>query len=82
MEKNQNNQHFYKFENESNLSTSAGKERENPQVNPGNPLPNKPEKNNPTKPDIENDPTKSKPGGNEPQKIDPTRIAEPGQTKI
>ena len=56
---------------------SFGKKREDPQRKPGNPLPNKPEKNNPTKPDIENDPTKIVPGVNEPEKNDPTRIVEP-----
>jgi hypothetical protein len=80
MEKNQNNLNFHQGENKLN-QPSAGKERENPQINPGKPLPNKPEKNNPTKPDIENDPTKSRPGGNEPQKNDPTRIAEPSPAK-
>lgn|GEM_PF-1187469 len=80
MEKNQNNLHFHKFESKSNQPV-AGNERENPQINPGNPLPNNPEKNNPTKPDVENDPTTSRPGGNEPQKNDPTRIAEPSPAK-
>ena len=56
---------------------SSGKKREDPQRKPGNPLPNKSEKNNPTKPDIENDPTRIEPGINEPGKIDPTRIVEP-----
>ena len=34
----------------------------------------------PTKPDINPDPTKPKPGGNEPEKNDPTRITEPPKT--
>ena len=37
----------------------------------------KPEKNIPTKPDKNPDPTTPKPGGNEPEKNDPTRIEEP-----
>lgn len=39
--------------------------------------PVKPEKDIPVKPDKNPDPTKPKPGGNEPNKIDPTRIEEP-----
>ena len=42
--------------------------------------PNKPEKHIPVKPDQNPDPTKRKPGQNEPEKIDPTRIKEPGKT--
>lgn len=42
--------------------------------------PNKPEKNVPTKPDQNPDPTKIKPGVNDPEKVDPTRIKEPGKT--
>lgn len=40
-----------------------------------NPLPNKPI--SPMKPDKNPDPTKPRIGGNEPDKIDPTRIVEP-----
>lgn len=36
-----------------------------------------PEKDIPVKPDKNPDPTKPKPGGNEPEKNDPTRIKEP-----
>lgn len=36
-----------------------------------------PERNIPVKPDINHDPTQPKPGGNEPEKNDPTRIEEP-----
>ncbi|MBI2270407.1 MAG: hypothetical protein HYU69_08635 [Bacteroidetes bacterium] len=39
--------------------------------------PVKPEKDIPAKPDKNPDPTKRKPGVNEPEKIDPTRIEEP-----
>jgi hypothetical protein len=42
--------------------------------------PVKPEKDIPVKPDINPDPTKRKPGGNEPEKNDPTRITEPPKT--
>ncbi len=38
-----------------------------------------PERNIPVKPDINPDPTQPKPGGNEPEKNDPTRIEEPGK---
>lgn len=40
------------------------------------PLPN-PQKETPAKPDKNPDPTKPRPGGNEPNKVDPTRIEEP-----
>jgi hypothetical protein len=42
--------------------------------------PVKPEKEIPAKPDTNPDPTKPKPGGNEPEKNDPTRIMEPPRT--
>jgi hypothetical protein len=42
--------------------------------------PNKPDKNIPVKPDINPDPTRPRPGGNEPDKNDPTRIDEPPRT--
>ena len=42
--------------------------------------PVKPEKDIPVKPDKDPDPTKPKPGGNEPEKNDPTRIEEPQKT--
>lgn len=38
-----------------------------------------PDKNVPVKPNVNPDPTKPKPGGNEPKKNDPTRIEEPGK---
>lgn len=41
--------------------------------------PNDPDKNIPAKPDRNPDPTKEKPGGNEPSKNDPTRITEPSK---
>lgn len=41
--------------------------------------PIKPEKDIPAKPDKNPDPTQPKPGGNEPEKNDPTRIEEPGK---
>lgn len=41
--------------------------------------PVKPEKNIPTRPDQNPDPTIPKPGGNEPEKNDPTRIEEPNK---
>ncbi len=42
--------------------------------------PNTPDKNIPVKPDQNPDPTRPRPGGNEPGKVDPTRIEEPGKT--
>lgn len=39
--------------------------------------PIRPEKDIPVKPDKNPDPTKPRPGGNEPEKNDPTRIEEP-----
>jgi hypothetical protein len=44
------------------------------QNNPGNP-----KKDIPVKPDKNPDPTKPKPGGNKPEKNDPTRIEEPSK---
>ena len=41
--------------------------------------PNKPQKDIPVKPDKNPDPTAPRPGGNEPGKVDPTRIDEPGK---
>ncbi len=46
--------------------------------NPGKDTPPvKPEKDIPVKPDKNPDPTTPKPGGNEPNKNDPTRIEQP-----
>ena len=42
--------------------------------------PVKPDENIPAKPDQNPDPTRPRPGGNEPQKNDPTRITEPPKT--
>jgi hypothetical protein len=42
--------------------------------------PVKPEKDIPVKPDVNPDPTRPKPGGNEPEKNDPTRIEQPSKT--
>jgi len=42
--------------------------------------PGRPEKDIPAKPDKNPDPTRPRPGGNEPEKNDPTRIEEPGKT--
>lgn len=42
--------------------------------------PVKPEKDIPVKPDKNPDPTKPRPGGNEPEKNDPTRIEQPGKS--
>ena len=67
MKKNQNDQHSQQSDSKSN-QPSAGKKRENPQIYPGN------------QPDTDNDPTKPKPGGNEPEKNDPTKIKEPSKT--
>ena len=53
MEKNKNDQRSQQSDCKSN-QPSAGKKRENTQNNPGNPLPNKPEKNIPVKPDLDN----------------------------
>jgi len=47
----------------------------NPDIKPGDPPPNKP--TTPARPDINPDPTVPVPGGNEPEKNDPTRIDEP-----
>jgi hypothetical protein len=44
-----------------------------------NKKPNDPQKDIPAKPDKNPDPTTPKPGGNEPQKNDPTRIEEPAK---
>lgn len=41
--------------------------------------PNTPERDIPAKPDKNPDPTAPRPGGNEPGKVDPTRIEEPGK---
>ena len=41
--------------------------------------PNQPQKDIPAKPDKNPDPTAPRPGGNEPGKVDPTRIEEPGK---
>jgi hypothetical protein len=48
---------------------------ENPQKLPGIPLPN--QLNTPAQPDENHDPTKPGPGGNEPEKNDPTHFIEP-----
>ena len=42
--------------------------------------PNDPEKDIPLKPDKNPDQTRPKPGGNEPNKVDPTRIEQPQKT--
>jgi hypothetical protein len=52
----------------------------NPQKPGKEPPPNAPEKHIPVKPDKNPDPTKPQPGGNEPDKVDPTRIEEPEKT--
>jgi|GraSoiStandDraft_46_1057282.scaffolds.fasta_scaffold1614021_1 hypothetical protein len=49
-------------------------------MNMPGPGPVNPEKDIPVKPDINPDPTKPRPGGNEPNKNDPTRIEEPART--
>lgn len=53
MKKNKNDQRSQRSDGKSN-QPSAGKERKNPQIKPGNPLPNKPEKNIPVKADLDN----------------------------
>ena len=53
MEKNQNGHRSQQSDSKSN-QPSAGKKREDPQSPPGNPLPTKPEKNIPVKPDLDN----------------------------
>ena len=65
---NHNNDHGSQQSDSKSNQPSAGKKRENPQINPGN------------QPDTDNDPTKPRPGGNEPEKNDPTRIKEPLKT--
>ena len=62
----------------SHIKLSSGNERENPKPGSPIPIPNKP--NTPAKPDKNPDPTKPRPGGNEPEKNDPTRIDEPLKT--
>ena len=74
MENYNNEQSIQLFDDKSNNPT-AGNEREDPQKMPGIPLPNDP--NMPAKPDENHDPTKITPGGNDPEKNDPPRIAEP-----
>jgi len=78
MEKNKNDQRSQQSDSKSN-QPSAGKTKEDPQKPPGNPLPNKP--TTPAKSDKYPDPTKQRPGGNEPEKTDPTRIDEPPPAK-
>ncbi len=56
------------------------KKKDNNQKSREDSLPVKPEKDIPVKPDKNPDPTKPKPGGNEPDKIDPTRIEQPEKT--
>ncbi len=63
------------------LRSIAGKEREKPQKDFGNPLPNKPEKKYSVKPDIDNYLTRQKPGVNKSEKTDHTRIDEPPPAK-
>jgi hypothetical protein len=48
-----------------------------PKKKQGDDAPVKPEKEIPVKPDRNPDPTKPRPGINEPEKADPTRIEEP-----
>lgn len=56
------------------------KHKNNLENNPDkNDPPVKPEKDIPVKPDKNPDPTKPRPGGNEPEKNDPTRIEQPGK---
>jgi hypothetical protein len=58
----------------------ADRKRDYPMKQPGSlPLPSK--RNIPVKPDINHDPTRLMPGVNEPEKIDPTRIAEPPESQ-
>jgi hypothetical protein len=52
-------------------------DQDRPEKKPTETPPNQPEKHIPAKPDINPDPTKPTPGGNEPEKVDPTRIDEP-----
>jgi hypothetical protein len=63
----------------SQINHQQEKQREDPQKPPGNPLPNKP--TTPAKSDKYPDHTKPRPGGNEPEKTDPTRIDEPPPAK-
>jgi len=53
MEKNQNDHRSQQSDSKSN-QPSAGKKREDTQKKSGNLLPNKPEKNIPVKPDLDN----------------------------
>ena len=68
-----NGQHDQQYESLSNKQPE-GKRRESPQRNPGIP-PYKPL--TPAMPDENPDSTRPRPGGNEPEKNDPTRIEEP-----
>jgi len=53
MKKNQNDHRSQQSDSKSNQSSFA-KEKENPQINAGNPVPVKPEKNIPVKLDLDN----------------------------
>jgi hypothetical protein len=77
MEHKNNNQPGLQLGNKSN-KFPAEKKRENPKKLPGNPLPNK--LNTPAIPDENPDITRPRPGGNEPEKSDPTRIPKPTKT--
>jgi len=65
-----------------NKKTSAGHLKINHEIFPEKPLPSKPEKIDLITPDINNDPTKPKPGSIEPGKNDPNRIKEPQINKV
>ena len=63
-------------EEKTNENFPAGKPTE-----PVKPAPVDPEKNIPTKPDKDPDPTKIAPGIHEPEKNDPTRIKNPEESR-
>ncbi len=70
---NTNQKHLFRqhSDNETNLFF-AGKQIEEPQEEPGTPIPDEPTV--PEQPDENPNPTSPEPGINEPEKDDPTRI--------
>ncbi|OFX20926.1 MAG: hypothetical protein A2033_19640 [Bacteroidetes bacterium GWA2_31_9] len=79
MKKNKIDHSTQQTDSKSNKITTE-KKRKKPQKEPAKPHPKQPTE--PTSPDENHDPTRPLPGGNEPEKIDPTRIVESPQTDI
>ncbi len=66
------------MKNDKNKSVSSKYiKQNNPEQPATEPTQDRPEKPIPVTPETNPDPTKPAPGGNEPEKIDPTRIEEP-----